>query len=653
MPAADLSSYGFMRFGTCAPELKVADITFNTEKIIEAAEAALQNKCHFLLTPELSLTGYTCGDLFFQQSLLEQTRVAITRLAEYTKDSNSTVVVGAPIAVDGLLYNCAVFISCGEIIGIVPKTYLCNNNEYYEERWFSSEFDRKDDYIDFDGEQIPFGADLLFETLGKPGAIIGAEICEDLWTLVPPSSHMAAAGATVLLNLSASNEYLSKTKYRTNLTLNQSAKCIAAYVYSSCGPGESTTDTVFSGHCMIHENGSMLTQTERFHFDTQIAYADIDISRLVNERLKNNSYGAPNSDRRYRILSIDIPEFIDSILMRSFARSPFVPTDETKKADCCKEIFTIQSVALAKRMKHINAENVVIGISGGLDSTLALLVAVKTFELLGLDYKGIHAITMPGFGTSKRTKFNADQLMNLLAVSSRDIPINEAVEKHFEDIGHDSEIRDVVYENSQARYRTMILMDIANQTGGLVVGTGDLSEIALGWSTYNGDHMSMYGVNSGIPKTLIRHVVEWCAHEEYEGEISSIILDICDTPISPELLPTDEEGFISQETEKEIGPYELHDFFLYYVVRCHFSPSKVHFIASLVFKGDYSEKNILRWLKLFYRRFFANQYKRSCMPDGVKVGTVALSPRADWRMPSDASPDLWLAELNEIKCREY
>jgi NAD+ synthase (glutamine-hydrolysing) len=658
-----LFKYGFMRIAVASPELKVADIGFNTSHIISAIETSVNNGANLILFPELSITGYTCADLFYQRSLLNKSMDALFIIANSTAQNNCTVVVGAPIDVNGKLFNCAVLISNGIICGIVPKTYLPNANEYYEQRWFSSEFDRINEHITFQSnnnliENIPFGADLLFQVEDLPECVIGIEICEDLWTVNPPSQNMALAGATLLLNLSAGDETLGKQEYRRGLVKSQSARCLSAYAYSSAGPGESSTDLVFPGHCIIAENGIIISETERFQFDTQIAYADIDMQRLYSERLKNSSFSTSFPDKQFRkiILNISDTEIeSDKVLLRKITKTPFVPSDESLRSTNCKEIFSIQTTALAKRIRHINCKDTVIGVSGGLDSTLALLVICKTYEKLGLDKKGIHAISMPGFGTTQRTKSNAEQLSELLGIDFRTIPINDAVNQHFKDIDHDSAVLDITYENSQARERTQILMDLSNKFNAIVIGTGDLSELALGWSTYNGDHMSMYGVNSGVPKTLVKYIVQWCADTEFspdqnrgESAISKILYDIIATPISPELLPADDNGKIAQKTENEIGPYLLHDFFLYYVVRFGFAPSKIVFLAGQAFVGVYSTSEIIEYLKIFYKRFFANQFKRSCLPDGVKVGSVTLSPRGDWRMPSDASSDLWLRELESI-----
>lgn len=639
------SKIGLLRLAVVSPELRVADVDYNVLKIIDAADKTQEMGCSIAVFPELSVTGYTCADLFFQSILLDKALLGIEKLTEYSKLNEIAMIVGAPIMISGKLFNAAFFISDGEVKGIVPKTYLCNSAEYYEERWFSSAWDCSDEFVELFGQKIPFGTDILFQAENFNKLKICIEICEDLWAVSPPSLSATVAGANVLVNLSASNEFLGKADYRTKLVESQSARCIAAYCYSSAGAGESSTDLAFSGHCLIAENGVLLAQTERFQLDTQIAIADIDVEKIDIDRLKNNSYGFSSPDRNYRIANFNLNEKSIDTIERKIFQNPFVPQDKSKQSEVCSEIFSIQTAALAKRLLHTNLKSVTIGISGGLDSTLALLVCVKTFDKLKIDKKGIIAVTMPGFGTTGRTKSNAEKLAEKLGITLRTIPILKSTEQHFKDISHNPDIRDIVFENAQARRRTHILMDIANQTAGIVVGTGDMSELALGWCTYAGDQISMYGVNSGIPKTLVRYIVEWAAETDFRGMASKILLDICATPISPELLPPDENGEIAQETEKSIGPYILHDFFLYYFLRCGYSPAKILIFANQAFSGVYSAEEISKWLKVFINRFFNQQFKRSCMPDGVKVGTVALSPRGDWRMPSDASAAAWLEEL--------
>lgn len=641
----NISEYGFFRTAACTPEMRVADVRFNSGQIIKSVYQASEKGCSLIVFPELSLTGYTCGDLFYQNKLLKSVEEFLTEIASRTSDRNIALVVGAPVVLHGRLFNTAVVISKGIIRGIVPKTYLCNTNEYYEERWFSSEFDRTADHVSVMGQQIPFGADLLFRFDHLPDAVMGIEICEDLWTLVPPSFSMAAAGATVLCNLSASDEKLGKKEYRTQLVRSQSARCFAAYVYSASGPGESTTDLLYSGHSMICENGRILAENERFRFETQMAVADMDIQLINNERLRNNSYGGSVPERDYRMINLGTKSNPPGKLLRKVFPSPFIPETKRERNETAREIFSIQAGGLAKRIRHTGCDSLVVGISGGLDSTLALLVSKKSFEMLDLDPKGIIAVSMPGLGTSAQTKSNAEKLVEMIGVTSRTIPINDAVMQHFKDIEHDSKKLDIVYENTQARERTQILMDIANAENGLVVGTGDLSEIALGWSTYSGDHISMYSVNSGVPKTLVKLVIEWIADNRLSVEEKSILRAVLDTPISPELLPPDENGQIAQQTEKNLGPYEVHDFILFYAVRHLFAPAKIFFLARNAFGKKYSKSELKEWMKLFYTRFFSQQFKRSCMPDGVKIGSLALSPRGDWRMPSDAEAALWLDEI--------
>ena len=645
---SELSKYGYIRIGSCSPELRVADIDFNTQKIIESIAKAKRNGCSLLVFPELSITGYTCGDLFYQSQLQNAVLESLQMVKKATEKYSSTAIVGLPIMNRGRLFNCAAVVSNGSIAGLVPKTYLCNTKEYYEERWFSSENDRVSDDVIIDGESTPFGADILFSIEDQPDCVLGVEICEDLWSLLPPSFSMAAAGANIFFNLSASNEYLGKQKYRENLVKSQSARTLSAYIYSASGGGESSTDLSFSGHCMIAENGNMLAETKLFGFESKTCYADIDFERLNIERTLNNSFSYTKPDKKYRIVNISLIPSSDHDLRRTLNSFPFVPKNKEDRSNTCQTIFNIQTQGLAKRMKHINSNFLTIGISGGLDSTLALMVCIMAMDMLKLNRKNISAISMPGFGTSNRTKSNAKKLASSLGVTYKNIPIEKSVKQHFLDIDHDPNVSDVVYENAQARERTQILMDIANKTGGIVIGTGDLSELALGWCTYNADQMSMYGVNAGVPKTLVSYIITWLAEDVYDGEVSNVLKDIADTPISPELLPPDEKGEIAQKTEDRIGPYILHDFFLYYAIRCHFSPGKVYFLAKIAFKENYDDKNILKWLKLFYSRFFSQQFKRSCMPDGIKVGSISLSPRGDWRMPSDASVQIWINELENL-----
>ncbi len=648
---SDRSSFGYVRVAAISPELEPANIGYNTEAILLALREASKEGCQVALFPELSITGYTCADLFYQSLLLSHAVESLIRIADETSRVPITVVVGLPLAIEGRIYNCAAFASGGHVLGIVPKTYLPTTNEYYEERWFTSARENKVTDVEVGGVRVAFGTDLLFQASNVAGCILGIEICEDLWAPNPPSTDQALSGATVLLNPSASNELLGKSEYRRDLVKQQSARCLAAYVYAGAGPSESTTDVVFGGHSLIAENGTVLQETNRFEFATHMAIADIDVQRLVHERMRNSSYSVSSPIKTFRRFDFLMQECVadSKQLLRPIARTPFVPSDKQRRSEHCREIFAIQSAGLAKRLRHAGTSTAVIGVSGGLDSTLALLVTTKSFDILGLSRDGILAVTMPGFGTTERTKNNADRLISLLKLSSRTIPIQEAVQQHFRDIGHDESIHDITYENSQARERTQILMDLANKTNGVVIGTGDLSELALGWCTYNGDHMSMYNVNGGVPKTLVRYLVEWVADSEFEGEISNVLHDISLTPITPELLPLGEDSTLIQKTEETIGPYELHDFFLFNMMRHQFAPRKILFIARQAFADRFETGEILHWLKVFYRRFFSQQFKRSALPDGPKVGSVALSPRGDWRMPSDASVDLWLSELESLE----
>ncbi len=647
--AISLANYGFLRIGVATPEMKVADVDFNLEEIGKIVRLAQQKKCRLVLFPELCLTGYTCADLFFQQQLQHNVEEALVQLAQLSAAEDMTLVVGAPVSISGRLFNCAAFISGGQICGLVPKSFLPNSGEFYEQRWFCPAFECHSDSVLIDSETVPFGTDLLFQAADFPSTRIGIEICEDGWSVAPPSGSHALAGATLLLNLSASPEILGKYAYRRALVASQSARCLAAYAYASAGPNESSTDLVFSGHSLIAENGQILAETERFQFDSQLALADVDLERLLGERQRNSIFSSGPLKPDFRIQSFQIGSQTVMKLRRPVTRTPFVPPDDAERAARCEEIFQLQTSGLKKRLRHTGSQKVVIGLSGGLDSTLALLVAVKAFDRLDLDRKGIIALTMPGFGTTIRTRGNAEELAEQLGAELRIVPIDKAVRQHFSDIGHDPDLHDITYENSQARERTQILMNVANQVGGLVIGTGDLSELALGWCTYNGDHMSMYAVNCGVPKTLVRYLVDWCSKEEFSGRISTVLEDVCATPVSPELLPPDADGNIDQMTEQVVGPYELHDFFLYQVVRMHFAPGKVLMLAEHAFADDYSRSELLQWLRQFYRRFFSQQFKRSCLPDGPKVGTVALSPRGDWRMPSDAAVDLWLAQLEGLE----
>ncbi len=641
-----LTALGYFRLAVAAPAHRVADISYNVTQIKQLLSEVCQHGGECLVLPELAITGYSCGDLFFQDLLLERCQQALVELAATTANIVPLLIVGAPLAQSGRLFNCAVVMGAGKILGVVPKNFLPNTQEFYEERWFSAACDRREDSIVISDQRVPFGDDLLFDNAALPSCVVGVEICEDGWVANPPSGQMACAGATVLVNLSASPELLGKADYRRQLVSSQSARCLAAYAYASAGAGESSTDLVFSGHSLIAENGTILTESERFSFANTWVSADIDVERLHGERRKNNSFAASSSERCYRHITFS-PGLANKQLplQRRLDRYPFVPSNTEERTQRCQEIFALQSTALARRLRHIGGKKVVVGISGGLDSTLALLVALQAFKVLAVDLSGIVAVTMPGFGTSQRTRSNAEKLIELLGVSLRVVSIDKAVRQHFADIGHDENLLDITYENSQARERTQILMDIANQVQGIVIGTGDLSELALGWCTYNADHMSMYGVNCGVPKTLVRYLVSWCAQTAYCGATRAVLEDICATPVSPELLPPTAAGEISQVTEDHVGPYELHDFYLFQMVRNQFAPRKVLFLAQLTFVDVYSNAILLRWLRVFYQRFFSQQFKRSCLPDGPKVGSVSLSPRGDWRMPSDACVQLWLDEL--------
>ncbi|WP_352423848.1 NAD(+) synthase [Proteiniphilum sp.] len=640
----NINDYGFVRVAAASPKLKVADCDYNTEEIKRVIEQAQEENVQLLCFPELCITAYTCGDLFFQKALQQKALESLLELAHFMRDRPLNVIVGLPLNIRNSLYNVAAVLSGDGIEGFVPKTYIPNNSEYYEKRWFTSGKDFEGDSVEIDLVDIPvYSNGKVFHTLV---ADFGVEICEDLWMPIPPSSELVIKGAELIFNLSASNELVGKNHYRKSLVVQQSGRCNAGYVYASAGWGESTTDMVFSGTCFIAENGSLLAESQRFSAESEMIIADIDIEVLRHDRLKNTNYTSPSYFPAYSFDSF-IEEVEVSKMYRTFNPHPFNPSKATYD-ESLSEIFDIQTHGLAKRLKHTGIEKVTIGISGGLDSTLALLVTVKTFDLLNLPHENIYGITMPGFGTTGRTYNNAISLMKSLGVTSKEISIVDAVTQHFKDIGQGINTHDVTYENSQARERTQILMDYANKIGGLVVGTGNMSELALGWATYNGDHMSMYGVNSSVPKTLVATLVRWIADTRIDDEGARAILhDILDTPFSPELLPAREDGKIAQETEHFVGPYELHDFFLHRMLRYGDAPSRILFMAGQAFEGKYSRKELVKWLKLFYRRFFAQQFKRSCMPDGPKVGSVNLSPRGDWRMPSDASANIWLAELEK------
>lgn len=635
-----LKEQGFVRVGAVVPKLKVADTEFNCNEIIKQIEVASNNKIQIVVFPELCVTGYTCQDLFEQDTLLEEAEKALNKILDYTNNLDIICIIGMPIKAENQLFNTAVVIQKGKILGIVPKTFIPNYGEFYEKRWFASSKNANKKEIEILDQKVPFGIDLLFKDKENNEICFGIEICEDIWAVEPPSNKLALLGANIIFNLSASNEVIGKKEYRRDLVKMQSAKTISGYVYCSCGVNESTADLVFSGESMIFENGSCLTNNQRFDFESNMIFTEIDTKRLANDRRKNISFMGDSVDLEYREIKINIPDNIED-LTREYSKTPFVPEDKKKISEICEEILNIQSYGLAKRLLHTNINKTIIGISGGLDSTLAFLVIIKAYEILNLPKEKIIAITMPGFGTTSRTHNNSMKLINEYGATFREINITKSSLQHFEDIGHDKNIKDVTYENAQARERTKILMDIANKENGLVVGTGDLSELALGWCTYNGDHMSMYSVNASIPKTLVKYIIKWVADNSKE-ECKNIINDILDTPISPELLPPDENGNIEQKTEEQVGPYILHDFFLYHFLRYGAEPKKIYILACKTFKNDFKKEEIKHWLQVFIKRFFTQQFKRNCMPDGPKVGTVSLSPRGDLRMPSDASYNIWL-----------
>jgi NAD+ synthase (glutamine-hydrolysing) len=642
---------GFVRVGAATPKMRVADADYNTEKILSLVNEALKKGIKIIVFPELCITGYTCGDLFFQKELYESNLRNVDRIVKFSAtEKDIVIIIGFYLIVEDMLFNCGGVIHNGKIHGVVPKKYLPNHNEFYEKRWFVSGFDfiKKIDSVKINGDRVPFG-NIIFENKNLSFSL---EICEELWAAIPPSSQLCVNGAKIIFNLSASNEIVSKSNYRKKLVSMQSAKNICGYVYSSSGVNESTTDLVFGGETLIFENGILLKEGGRFSRESKLVYSEIDLDKLVHDRINNKTFSECSAfNRDMSIIKVDMDEITYDIdefgITREFSKSPFVPFTGPGLDERCEEIFQIQTNALAKRLSHTNIKNAVIGISGGLDSTLALLVSYKTFKLLKADVKNIIGITMPGFGTSGQTYKNALNLMKKLGITHKEISIKEAVLQHFKDINHDPSITDVTYENSQARERTQILMDIANEKGALVIGTGDLSEAALGWSTYNGDHMSMYSVNFGVPKTLVKFVIKWLAEKSdfMDGELKELLTSILDTPISPELLPVDETGKIIQKTEMEIGPYVLNDFFLFHFIRNAYNPEKILYLSKYVFEEEYSYEFLKNSLVNFYKRFFSQQFKRSCVPDGPKVGTVSLSPRGDWRMPSDAEVSAWLKKL--------
>ena len=634
--------YGFVKVAAAVPAVKVADVDYNIQQIESIIAQAEGRGVEVIVFPELCITGYTCQDLFKEQLLLDRAESGIITLLDFTRKLDIISIVGLPVVINGLLYNCAAVIQGGQLLGIVPKTYLPNYAEFYEKRWFASAQDMNPVTCIYAGNTISVSAEpKVFVT--SDGMKFGVEICEDVWAPIPPSNNLALSGADIIFNLSASNELIGKHAYLKSLLAQQSARTISGYVYASSGFGESTQDVVYGGNAIIYENGQLLVEGDRFSFSPQIQQCQIDIEKLRVERRQNTTF--INAQRHSHAVEIACKPVqpTDFELQRPIDPHPFIPKNEDMQS-ACEEILYIQVAGLAKRLYHINAQKAVIGISGGLDSTLALLVTVKAFDKLDLSRKGIIGITMPGFGTTDRTHNNAVKLMQTLGITIREISIAKAVTQHFKDIEHDMEVHDITYENSQARERTQILMDVANKENAIVIGTGDLSELALGWATYNGDHMSMYGVNAGVPKTLIRYLVTYVSSEM----ATETLLDIVDTPISPELIPADEQGNIKQKTEDLVGPYELHDFFIYYFLRYGFSPKKIFMMAQKAFANTYDDATIKKWLTTFCRRFFNQQFKRSCLPDGPKVGSVSLSPRGDWRMPSDASSALWLKECEGL-----
>lgn len=635
---------GFIKVAAGVPDCTVADVSANTKEIKRLISKANELKINLLCLPELCITGYTCGDLFFSETLLNSAKNALKEITEYTAGLYPIVIVGVPLIYSSKLFNCAAVLSNGKILGIVPKTYLPNYAEFYEQRQFSSGvLVGKDATLNICGITAPFGTELIFAHNEMPEYTFGLEICEDLWAAVPPSEKLCRGGANIIVNPSASNEVIGKAEYRGSLISSTSARLLCGYIYSSSGSGESTQDLVYSGHCLICENGTTLAESEPFS-EKELTVTEIDLKKLAGERHKNTSFeplcGLKTVTFEQKKITTEIT--------RNIAKNPFVPTDSADITSRAEAILRIQSYGLKKRLAHTHSKTAVIGISGGLDSTLALLVAVRAMRLLNRPLSDIQAVTMPCFGTTSRTRSNSEKLCRLLGVTFKEINITAAVNQHFSDIGQSPDSLDVTFENSQARERTQVLMDIANKTGGMVIGTGDLSELALGWATYNGDHMSMYAVNSSVPKTLVRYIIRHEA-ESADSELKAVLLDILDTPVSPELLPADEKGEIAQKTEDLVGPYELHDFFLYHILRNGESPKKIYRLALIAFCGNYDKDTIKHWLNVFIKRFFSQQFKRSCLPDGPKVGSVTLSPRGDWRMPSDASAESWLKELEELK----
>lgn len=646
----NINEFGFIRVAAASPKVKVADCEYNLSEIKVMIDEAIKQHVQIICFPELSLTSYSCGDLFFQTALQEKAISNLIKLRDYLKDKPSIIViVGLPLLVNCKLYNTAAVLGSEGVLGIVPKTYIPNSGEFYEKRWFASGESLYDCIVEIDQDKIPISkSGMIFQT---PYAKFAIEICEDLWMPIPPSSYLSTHGADIIFNLSASNELIGKNSYRRSLISQQSARLVSGYVYASAGRGESTTDVVYSGACLIAENGSILAEGKRFSGNNEMIISDIDIQALRNERIKNTNY---KSDFIFAPQYIEVPlqRIETSRLNRTINPHPFIPSKELEDENL-NDLFNIQTYGLIKRLEHTGINKVTIGISGGLDSTLAFLVTLKSFDVMGIPRENIYAITMPGFGTTDRTYSNAIKLMETAGVTLKEINISASVKQHFIDIEHDINQHDITYENSQARERTQILMDYSNKIGGLVVGTGNLSELALGWATYNGDHMSMYGVNASIPKTLVKKLVHWIADHKIEEKAKTILLDILDTPYSPELLPADKEGRIAQKTEMVVGPYELHDFFLHRMLRHADEPKRIYYLALQAFEGTFTPEDILKWLKIYYRRFFSQQFKRSCLPDGPKVGSINLSPRGDWRMPSDAMASLWLEQLENLDISKY
>ena len=642
---------GFVKVGSVTPNVRVADCEYNAKEIIRVLRVCERKKVKIVVFPELCVTGYTCGDLFLQSTLLESAKSALGKIIKATEQMELLALIGIPVMVNGKLYNAAAVVQKGELLGIVTKKHIPNYVEFYEARYFAIGSDETTYATFYLGdkvfEDVPVGTKILFQCENMPELVLGVDICEDVWVTIPPSSYHALVGATVIANLSASDEITGKDVYRRDLICGQSARAVCGYIYADAGEGESSTDLVFAGHNLIVENGIVLKESKRFK--NELIISELDIERILSERRKMNTFLCKDPmEEGYDVIAFHYDEIDKTNLTRKFAKLPFIPEKEEDRKRCFEEILEIQAMALKKRLSHTNCANAVIGISGGLDSTLALLVTVKAFDMLKLSREDIIAVTMPCFGTSDRTYQNALTLVGELGVTLKEINIGEAVKLHLEQIGHEAGLHDITYENAQARERTQVLMDLANKYDAMVIGTGDMSELALGWATYNGDHMSMYGVNASIPKTMVRHLVKYYAEISKNKVLKKVLIDVIDTPVSPELLPL-EEGVIAQKTEDIVGPYELHDFFLYYIIRYGFSPAKVFRLAVMTFEEEYNKKTIYHWLYTFYKRFFSQQFKRSCLPDGPKVGSVSLSPRGDWRMPSDACVSIWLRELESVK----